>query len=248
MGTGGAAEAVTLLAAGGVGLLVGSFLNVVVYRVPRHLSIVHPPSHCTSCDVQLSAVDLVPVVSWLVLRGRCRHCRAPVSGRYPLVELATAGAFLLAAGALRSHWLVPPVALVGSCTIVAALVDADGAPVPTVVAVLAALGAAALAPVQAALGHPLATAWAAAGGALVAGATLGIDRADRSGRRRRATMLVSIGWAAGALWAGGGPLVAGWLVAAAVATSVASKRPPPLPVMLAGSFAGVIASAVLARS
>ena len=71
------------------GLIVGSFLNVVVYRLPRGESLTHPRSRCPSCATQLRAVDNIPVVSWLALRGKCHHCGAPVSARYPLVELTT---------------------------------------------------------------------------------------------------------------------------------------------------------------
>jgi leader peptidase (prepilin peptidase) / N-methyltransferase len=75
------------------GLLVGSFLNVVAYRLPRGQSLVRPRSRCPSCGTQLRAVDNVPVVSWLALRGHCHHCGVHVSARYPLVELATAGLY-----------------------------------------------------------------------------------------------------------------------------------------------------------
>jgi leader peptidase (prepilin peptidase) / N-methyltransferase len=71
------------------GLIIGSFLNVVAYRLPRGESLVHPRSRCPHCDTQLRAIDNIPVVSWLALRGRCHHCGAPVSARYPLVELTT---------------------------------------------------------------------------------------------------------------------------------------------------------------
>lgn len=71
------------------GLVVGSFLNVVIHRVPLKLSIVHPPSRCPSCKTQLKWYWNVPVLSWLALRGRCGTCRAPISPRYPLVELVT---------------------------------------------------------------------------------------------------------------------------------------------------------------
>jgi leader peptidase (prepilin peptidase) / N-methyltransferase len=80
-----------------VGLVVGSFLNVVLWRVPRGESIVSPPSHCPSCDTPLRPAELVPVLSWVVQRGRCRHCGATISARYPLVELATAAAFVIVA-------------------------------------------------------------------------------------------------------------------------------------------------------
>jgi leader peptidase (prepilin peptidase) / N-methyltransferase len=72
-----------------VGAAVGSFLNVVIYRLPRGESLVRPRSRCPSCGTQLRAIDNVPLVSWLALRGRCHACGAPVSPRYPLVEAAT---------------------------------------------------------------------------------------------------------------------------------------------------------------
>lgn len=72
-----------------LGLLVGSFLNVVVHRLPRGESLVRPRSRCVACGTQIAAYDNVPVVSWLVLRGRCRHCGAGVSARYPLIEALT---------------------------------------------------------------------------------------------------------------------------------------------------------------
>ena len=80
------------------GLLVGSFLNVCIYRVPRRESIVWPASRCTGCGRHLAWYENVPVLSWLVLRGRCRTCGAAISPMYPLVELTTA--VLFAAGAM----------------------------------------------------------------------------------------------------------------------------------------------------
>jgi leader peptidase (prepilin peptidase)/N-methyltransferase len=72
---------------------VGSFLNVVIHRLPRGESLVHPRSRCPSCQTQIAGYDNVPIVSWLVLRGRCRHCGAAISPRYPAVELITAVTF-----------------------------------------------------------------------------------------------------------------------------------------------------------
>jgi len=83
-----------------LGACVGSFLNVVLWRLPRGESIVHPPSHCPSCEARLGPAELVPVVSWVALRGRCRHCGAPISVRYPLVEAGCGLLFGLAAWAL----------------------------------------------------------------------------------------------------------------------------------------------------
>lgn len=72
------------------GLLIGSFLNVCIYRVPRQESIVFPASHCACCGTPIKHCDLIPVVSFLLLRGKCRSCNCAISARYPLVELATA--------------------------------------------------------------------------------------------------------------------------------------------------------------
>ena len=82
-------------AAGLVGAIIGSFLNVVIHRVPREESIAFPASHCPSCGAAIRPYDNIPVVSWAVLRGRCRSCRAPISARYPAVELLTATLFAL---------------------------------------------------------------------------------------------------------------------------------------------------------
>lgn len=77
-----------------LGLLVGSFLNVVIHRVPRGESVVFPGSHCPSCDAAIRPWDNLPVLSWLLLRGRCRACRAPIALRYPVVEAVTGLLFL----------------------------------------------------------------------------------------------------------------------------------------------------------
>jgi leader peptidase (prepilin peptidase) / N-methyltransferase len=78
----------TLLAAA-LGAALGSFLNVVAYRLPRGLSLVRPGSRCPACETPIRPYDNVPVLSWLLLRGRCRSCRAPISPRYPIVEAVT---------------------------------------------------------------------------------------------------------------------------------------------------------------
>ena len=83
------------LAAGVAGLVTGSFLNVVIYRLPLGLSLVSPPSACVSCRVPIRPRDNIPVLSWLLLHGRCRSCAAPIAARYPLVELGTGAAFVV---------------------------------------------------------------------------------------------------------------------------------------------------------
>jgi leader peptidase (prepilin peptidase) / N-methyltransferase len=87
------ASAPEILAGGLIGVVIGSFLNVVAHRVPLGESLVSPGSHCPGCGAPLKPYDNIPVVSWLLLRGRCRNCGMRISARYPLVELATAIAF-----------------------------------------------------------------------------------------------------------------------------------------------------------
>ncbi len=77
------------------GLLIGSFINVCLYRIPRKQSIVSPGSACPSCGTRLKPADLVPVFSYIFLKGKCRYCKAKISPRYPLVELATGVVFLV---------------------------------------------------------------------------------------------------------------------------------------------------------
>jgi leader peptidase (prepilin peptidase) / N-methyltransferase len=85
--------AIVLAALGG--LIIGSFLNVVAYRLPRGESLAHPPSRCPSCGAPVKPYDNIPVLSWLALRGRCRACKAPISARYPLVEALTGALYAL---------------------------------------------------------------------------------------------------------------------------------------------------------
>jgi leader peptidase (prepilin peptidase)/N-methyltransferase len=117
----------------GVGLLVGSFLNVVIARVPVGESVVHPPSHCPKCGTELAPYDNIPVLSWLMLRAKCRTCRAPISARYPLVEAGTALAFGLVAA--RIGW-EPELAayLVATAGLISlAFIDIDTKRIPNVI-------------------------------------------------------------------------------------------------------------------
>jgi leader peptidase (prepilin peptidase)/N-methyltransferase len=86
--------------AGVLGAVVGSFLNVVTYRLPRHESLVSPASRCPGCGTPVRPYDNIPILSWLLLRGHCRSCSEPISPRYPLVEAATAA---LCVGAVLAH-------------------------------------------------------------------------------------------------------------------------------------------------
>ena len=122
---------VTVLAYLGVfvfGLLIGSFLNVVIYRVPRGESLVTPGSHCPECDHPIRAWHNVPVLSWLVLRARCAHCGARISPRYPLVELGTGVAFVVVALSLDQVDLlsaIPAYLYFTAVGIALALIDLD---------------------------------------------------------------------------------------------------------------------------
>ena len=78
-----------------LGAVIGSFLNVCIYRLPREESVVFPPSACPTCKHKLSPADLFPIISFLLLRGKCRYCQAKISWRYPFVELLTALAFMV---------------------------------------------------------------------------------------------------------------------------------------------------------
>ncbi|WP_047866309.1 prepilin peptidase [Rubrobacter aplysinae] len=99
------------------GLVIGSFLNVVIHRVPRKESVAWPASHCPGCGAALRKLDNIPLLSYVVLRGRCRECGAGISPRYPLVELATAVLFAAAA-----YLLGPSVELATALILVCALV------------------------------------------------------------------------------------------------------------------------------
>ncbi len=92
-----AIDLVTALWLGFVGACIGSFLNVVAYRMPRGISIVWKPSHCPQCGHPIRARDNVPVLSWLVLRGRCRDCGEPISPRYAIVEAVMGATFFVLA-------------------------------------------------------------------------------------------------------------------------------------------------------
>jgi leader peptidase (prepilin peptidase)/N-methyltransferase len=88
-------DALAIAGVAWLGLAVGSFLNVCIHRLPRGASVVNPPSRCPRCGYQLHWYDNIPVLSWAWLRGRCRTCRAPISIRYPIIELVTMVVFLV---------------------------------------------------------------------------------------------------------------------------------------------------------
>ncbi len=108
-----------------LGLAVGSFLNVVVWRLPRHESVVAPASHCPNCDVPIAHRDNIPIVGWLLLRARCRACGTHISARYPMVELLTATVFGLLTWRLGASWELPAFLFLGAIGVALALIDLD---------------------------------------------------------------------------------------------------------------------------
>jgi leader peptidase (prepilin peptidase) / N-methyltransferase len=157
--------------AGVMGAMFGSFLNVVAFRLPRRESIVKPRSRCTSCQAPIKPYDNIPILSWLMLRGRCRNCSAQISPRYPLVEAGTA---LLCAGAVLAHDTAAGSAL--SVTLIlllvpAALIDLEYRIIPNKLTGAGALLALGLGTALDPAGEPTRLiAGAAAGGFLLAAA------------------------------------------------------------------------------
>ena len=108
-----------------LGLIVGSYLNVVIYRLPRGISTVTPRSRCPECGAAIRAVDNVPVVSYLLLGGRCRDCRARISWRYPLLEAATSALFLASFLRFGVSFEAPAAALLCALLLTLAMIDFD---------------------------------------------------------------------------------------------------------------------------
>ena len=101
------AEAYIITVAGVFGLLIGSFLNACAYRLPLGISVAAGRSFCPSCTTQIRAIDNIPLLSWVVLRGRCHACGAPISVRYPAVEALTAALFAGVAAVIGPHPVLP---------------------------------------------------------------------------------------------------------------------------------------------
>jgi leader peptidase (prepilin peptidase) / N-methyltransferase len=122
------------------GAVAGSFLSVVAHRVPRGESIVGPRSRCASCDAQIAAYDNIPILSWLLLRGRCRHCGERISARYPLIEIGTGLLFALTALVLRDEPARLALGLVFVATLAAiTLTDLELRVIPNKVLIVSAI-------------------------------------------------------------------------------------------------------------
>ena len=163
-----------LAAAGVLGLIVGSFLNVVIHRVPRGESVVRPPSHCPGCARLVAPWENVPVLSYLWLRGRCRGCGMRISLRYPAIELATGLLFVLVVARHGLAPMTPVYLLFAGALVAAAAIDFDHRIIPDRISVGGLLVALVLVPLaRVASGQPLASALAGSlAGALLGGGLL----------------------------------------------------------------------------
>jgi leader peptidase (prepilin peptidase)/N-methyltransferase len=239
--------------AGVLGLVIGSFLNVVVWRVPRGESVVTPPSACPRCQTRIRARDNVPVLSWLLLRGRCRDCGEAISPRYPLVELGTGALFAVLAVVLGWSWALPAVLYLAAVAVALALIDLDSKRLPDALVLPSYVVGAALlalaswnpggesdwgALVRAAIGGvSLLLFYFAAAMAYPAGMGLGdVKLAGVLGM-----YLAWFGWGAFAVGAFGAFLLGGVFSVALLVTRRAGRKSgiPFGPWMLAGAFAGI---------
>ncbi len=121
------------------GLIVGSFLNVVAYRLPMGESLVLPGSYCPSCNVPIKPYDNVPVIGWLLLRGRCRSCRTPISARYPLVEALTAALAVVTVVVKHSAGDIALGLILVAVLVPIALIDLDRRIIPNKITLPAAI-------------------------------------------------------------------------------------------------------------
>ena len=236
--------------AAALGLAVGSFLNVVIARVPDGISIVSPRSRCPRCDTEITARDNIPVLSWLLLGRRCRGCREPISGRYPLVELGTAATW----GLIVWHWgldpAVPLLLYTASTGIALAVIDIDTRRLPFVIVRQTWVVTAALVVLAAGLSGDWSGILRAAIGAAVLGAFYFTLVLIKPGGMGWGDFLYS--WTLGGFlgWFGWGSLVVGafsaFLVGGLVSVgAVAATRKikgvtiPFGPSLIAGAFIGV---------
>lgn len=113
-----------------LGASIGSFLNVVIYRIPAELSLLHPPSRCPQCQHRLKPHDNVPIFGWLWLKGRCRYCRVRISPRYPLIEATTGGLFLATFWQFGLSWFTVSVWLLLSWLLALSFIDLDTLTLP----------------------------------------------------------------------------------------------------------------------
>ena len=239
-----------------LGLTVGSFLNVVIHRVPRGESLVRPGSHCPHCAAPVRRRHNVPVLGWLLLRGRCADCAAPISVRYPLVEAGTAALFVAVTARFGFSPALPAYLYLAAIAIALALIDLDVRRLPDRI-VLPSYGIAGVLLLPAALAGG---GWSPVLRGLAAAALLysfywllwRIPRGMGKGDVKLAPLLgLYLGWLGGSAVAVGafaGVLLGGLAGVVLLATRRAGRksRVPFGPYMLTGTFLAVFAAAPIA--
>jgi len=239
-----------------LGLAVGSFLNVVIHRVPRGESLVRPGSHCPQCGLEIRHRHNIPVLGWLLLGGKCAGCRAPISARYPLVEAGTAVLFVAVAAKFGWSWELPAYLYLAAIAIALAAIDLDVLRLPDQI-VLPSYGVAVVLLIPAAI---VEHSWDAALRGLLAAAALYalyrllamIPRGMGGGDVKLAPLLGFylgwLGWSSVAVGAFAGFLLGGIVGLALMALRLAHRksRIPFGPYMLAGAFLAVFAAAPIA--
>lgn len=238
-----------------LGLVVGSFLNVVIHRVPRGESLVRPGSQCPECGNEVRNRHNVPVLGWLMLRGRCADCRTPISVRYPLVEAGTAALFVAVAARFGYSWALPAYLYLAAIAIALAAIDLDVMRLPNVIVLPSYLVAAALLVPAALLGGgvaPIVRGLAAAALLWVFYRGLAHFGGMGGGDVKLAPLLGFylgwLGWDAVAIGAFAAFLLGGVAGVVLMATRLAGRksRIPFGPYMLAGAFLAVFAAAPIA--
>jgi leader peptidase (prepilin peptidase)/N-methyltransferase len=239
-----------------LGLLVGSFLNVVIHRVPAGLSLVTPGSACPACGHPVRGYDNVPVLSWLVLRGRCRDCRTPISARYPLVEVASAVLFGMTAWRFGWSPYTVAVTVLLAAGLALFMIDLDHRRLPfsltgfTAVAVVAALVAEGVVsgwtPVLTAVWSTLV--WIGVyGGVWLVTAGRGMGLGDVALAPVLGLVLGWLGWGPSLVGLLGGFVIGALVGVGLLATGLAhgKARVPHGPFMLAGAVLGLFAGTPL---
>ncbi|GAA3347902.1 A24 family peptidase [Amorphoplanes nipponensis] len=235
-----------------LGLAVGSFLNVVIHRVPRGESLVRPGSHCPRCDSEIRHRHNVPVFGWLLLRGRCADCRAPISVRYPLVEAGTAALFVAVTARFGLSWTLPAYLYLAAIAIALALIDLDVMRLPNAIVLPSYLVAVVLLAPVALLGDGPAPILRGLAAAVLLWAFYrllahfgGMGGGDVKLAPLLGFYLGWLGWGPVAVGAFAAFLLGGAVGATLMATRLAGRksRIPFGPAMLAGAFLAVFAAA-----
>jgi leader peptidase (prepilin peptidase)/N-methyltransferase len=113
------------------GLILGSFLNVVIYRIPNNLSLAKPRSFCPNCKTPIKAYDNIPIISWFILRGSCRNCKSSISFQYPLVELSTGALFFTIVYFIKPISVTPAICVLAAAIVSTSVIDLKYMKLPT---------------------------------------------------------------------------------------------------------------------